>query len=171
MSLESYRPRIRLLFDENLPWRVAAALHVLDFPVSYVGDRKASPASPLRGSSDEVVLKHAERFNQVVVTSNLDMILLCVERRQRVVWIDPRGSQLRREDFVILVFKNISNWAKDFQSTDGPVCLRVMRTKTVIVELDEADRLVRNRMSRISLKKLRSKKSKPMGTLFEDLGS
>lgn len=169
MSVQSYRPQIRLLFDENLPWRVAEALQVLDLPVSYVGDDKANPASPVRGSSDEVVLKHAERFNQIVVTSNLDMILLCVERRQRVVWIDPRGRQLLREDFVVLAFKNISNWAKDFQNADGPVCLQAMRTKSTTLELDEAGRLVRNRMIRLSLRKARSKKFKPMGTLFEDL--
>lgn len=66
---------IRLLFDENLPWRVASALRELRFPVTYVGDADASPASPDRGSADATVLDHAARFNQIIVTSNLDMIL------------------------------------------------------------------------------------------------
>lgn len=169
--LQRHRVNVRLLFDENLPWRVAAALQVLELPVSYVGDDQASPASPPRGSSDQIVLEHAERVNQIVVTSNLDMILLCVERRQRVIWIDPRGSHFRREDLVVLAFKNISSWARDFQSADGPVCLRVMRTKTITMKLDEAGRLVRDRMNRISLRRSRSKKTKPVGTLFEDLDS
>ena len=29
---------MRLLFDESLPWRVAAALRILELLVSYVGD-------------------------------------------------------------------------------------------------------------------------------------
>lgn len=65
---------VRLLFDENLPWRVASALQTLEIPASYVGDAEASPASPARGSADEVILTHAEQFNQVVVTFNLDMM-------------------------------------------------------------------------------------------------
>ena len=165
--LQRHRVNVRLLFDENLPWRVAAALQVLEFPVSYVGDDKASPASPPRGSSDQIVLEHAERVNQIVVTSNLDMILLCIERQQRVIWIDPRGSHLRREDLVILAFKNVSNWADCFQSADGPVCLRVMRTKTVAMGLNEADRRVRDRMSRITSSKTRSKSAKPLGPLLQ----
>lgn len=95
---------LRLLFDENLPWRVASALWELGFHVSYVGDAgdaSARPASPLRGSSDEVVLSHATRVNQTVATSNLDMILLCVEHCQQVIWIDPRGRQFTREDMVL----------------------------------------------------------------------
>ena len=163
--LQRQRVNVRLLFDENLPWRVAAALQVLEFPVSYVGDDQANPASPPRGSSDQIVLEHAERVNQIVVTSNLDMILLCVERQQRVIWIDPRGRQFRREDLVILAFKNISDWADCFQSAYDPVCLRAMRTKTVTMGLDEADRRVRDRMSRITSSKTRSKSAKPLGPL------
>ena len=74
MALREDRAGIRLLFDENLPWRVAAALQVLEFAVSFVGDDSASPASPRRGSEDEVVLSHASGANQIIVTSNLDMI-------------------------------------------------------------------------------------------------
>lgn len=165
--LQRHRVNVRLLFDENLPWRVAAALQMIEFPVSYVGDDQASPASPPRGSSDKIVLEHAERVNQIVVTSNLDMILLCVERQQRVIWIDPRGRQFRREDLVILVFKNISDWADCFQDAYGPVCLRAMRTKTVTMGLDEADRRVRDRMSRITSLKTRSKSAKPLGPLLQ----
>ena len=76
MAPRADRPTTRLLFDENLPWRVAAALRILEFPVSHIGDDSASPPSPDRGSSDQAVLSHAESANQLIVTSNLDMILL-----------------------------------------------------------------------------------------------
>lgn len=157
---------VRLLFDENLPWRVASALRELGFPVSYVGDDKASPASPGRGSADSVVLEHAERFNQIIVTSNLDMILLCAERNQPVVWIDPRGRQLRREDMVLLVFKNIRDWTQRFEDAADPVCLRAMRTRTETLGLQEAGRLARNRMSRISRRRTRTRQPRPHGDLL-----
>lgn len=124
MASLAARGGIRLLFDENLPWRVASALRELRLNVSYVGDASASPASPSRGSSDEVVLDHAARANQTTVTSNLDMVLLCVECRQPVIWIDPRGRQLRREDLVLLVFKNIRDWDDRLGTATEPVCLR-----------------------------------------------
>ena len=158
-------PAVRLLFDENLPWRVASALQELRFPVSYVGDAAASPASPDRGSADSTVLEHAARCNQIVVTSNLDMILLCVESGQSVVWIDPRGRQLRREDLTLLVFKNIRDWAQRLADATERVCLQAMRTKTVALELEEAGRLARNRLSRISRKKARTRRT-PLGDLF-----
>ncbi|MCY3888906.1 MAG: hypothetical protein OXG50_03295 [bacterium] len=49
------RPSIRLIFDENLPWRVAAALEMLQFKTTYVGNQH-HPDVPNRGSSDEEVL-------------------------------------------------------------------------------------------------------------------
>ena len=161
---------LRLLFDENLPWRVASALWELGFHVSYVGDTgdaSARPASPHRGSSDEVVLSHATRVNQTIVTSNLDMILLCVEHGQQVIWIDPRGRLFRREDMVLLVFKNINDWAQRLNA--DAVCLRALRTKTHTLELGEAGRLARNRMSRISQKRARSQQHRRQAELFPDV--
>lgn len=114
---------------------------------------------------DSTVLEHATRFNQIIVTSNLDMILLCVERDQPVVWIDPRGRQLRREDLVLLVFKNIRDWAQRLDETAEPVCLRAMRTKTVTLELEAAGRLARNRLSRIS-RRTQTQQPRPHGDLF-----
>lgn len=166
MASPKARAGSRLLFDENLPWRVAAALRVLGLPVSYVGDDSASPPSPVRGSSDEVVLDHASRVSQTIVTSNLDMVLLCVERRQRVVWIDPRGQHLRREELVLLAFKNIEDWAQRLDAATEPVCLRALRTKTETLALDEAGHRVRNRISRISRQRARSRQPRPLGELF-----
>ena len=71
------------------------------------------------------------------MTSNLDMILLCAEREQQVIWIDPRGRQLRRQDLVLLVFGNIDDWSKRLGSATEPVCLRAMRTKTETLDLGD----------------------------------
>lgn len=158
------RPSIRLLFDENLPWRVAAALRQLGFHSAFVGDEERG-GTPGRSSSDEEVLDFAQRTNQVVVTSNHDMILLSAERGQSVIWIDPRGRQLRLEDHVLLVFKNISDWDARFRDAEGPMCLRAMRTKTDTLTLDEAGRLARQRMRRISAALKRKKSQTPLGPL------
>ena len=171
MASRRTRARIRLLFDENLPSRVASALWELGFHVTYVGDEgdgSNRPAGPARGSSDEVVLSHATRVNQAIVTSNLDMILLCVERGQQVIWIDLRGGQLRLEQIVLLVFKNIDDWAERLDTASEPVCLRAMQTKTETLQLDEAGRRARNRMSRISQKRTRTRQLRPAGDLVSD---
>ena len=169
MSLRADRPTIRLLFDENLPWRVAAALRILEFPVSHIGDNSASPPSPNRGSSDETVLSHAENANQLIVTSNLDMILLCVERSQSMIWIDPRGEHLRRAELALIAFKGIDDWSEQLAAADAPVCLRAMRTKTNTLTLEEAGRLARDRMSNITRARSRKKRPKPLGELVSDL--
>ena len=171
MASRGARARIRLLFDENLPSRVASALWELGFYVSYVGDKgdgSNRPVSPVRGSSDEVVLSYATRVSQTIVTSNLDMILLCVESGQQVIWIDLRGGQLRLEQLVLLVFKNIDDWAERLDTANMPVCLRAMRTKTETLQLDEAGRRARNRMSRISRQRTRMTQPRPAGNLFPD---
>ena len=159
------RPSIRLIFDENLPWRVAAALEVLQFNSTYVGNRLHANV-PNRGSSDEEVLSYAQKANQVVVTSNHDMVLLCAERQQSVIWIDPRGRQFRREDLVLLVFKNISDWNDRLEQAGHPVFLRAMRSKTVTLNMDEAHRLAHQRMRRISAAHKRKKSQTPLGPLL-----
>ncbi len=170
MSPRADRPTIRLLFDENLPWRVAAALRILELPVSHIGDDSASPPSPGRGSSDETVLSHAENASQLIVTSNLDMILLCLERGQSMIWIDPRGEHLRRAELVLIVFKGIDDWSERLAAIGEPVCLRAMRTRTNTLTLGEAGRLARGRMSNIAARaRFRQKRPKPLGELVPDL--
>ena len=168
MASQDAQAGIRLLFDENLPWRVASALRELEFRVSYVGDQRGSPPSPVRGSSDEVVLSHASRASQTVVTSNLDMILLCVERGQQVIWIDPWGKHFSRAELVLLVFRHISDWARRLGASAQPVCLRALRTKTKTLQLPEAADLVRKRMSSIAQKRARSQQSRRQEELFPD---
>lgn len=161
------RPAIRLLFDENLPWRVAAALFQLGFRSTFVGSQEHENV-PGRGSSDEVVLDFAKKTNQVVVTSNHDMVLMSAERQQSVIWIDPRGRQLRFEDHVLLVFRQISDWDQWFRDADGPVCLRAMRTKTETLSLDEASKKAHQRMRRISAAQRRKEPATPLGPLLNE---
>jgi predicted nuclease of predicted toxin-antitoxin system len=152
------RPDLRLLFDEALSPRVARALRELGFRVSHVGAE--SDGSPARGSSDELVLHHARSTGQVVATINLDMILLCAEEDESVLWLDPRGRQLRFEDQVVLFFQGMQRWQAQFEEIDGPVCLRVRRSRSEVLTLDEASRLARQRLKRLEARK-RLRRSAP----------
>ncbi len=73
---------------------MASALRELGYNVSYVGHEK--DGAPPRGSSDQTIIDYARSTNQVVVTSNHDMILLCLEEPRPVIWLDPHGSQITR---------------------------------------------------------------------------
>ncbi len=142
------------MFDELLPWRVAKALQVLQFQVTYVGDEQSNPPSPARGSSDEDVLAHSSKCNQIIVTSNLDMVLLCVERGESVIWIDPYGRQLRREETALLALKRIRTWAELFDNALVPRCVRTLRSKVERLSLEEAELRVRKRMGALARRHL-----------------
>ena len=144
MTVRRERPSQRFLFDELLPWRVARALHELGFNTSHVGHE--GHGAPSRGSSDEAVLEHAVKTNQVVVTSNHDMIMLCAERGQSVVWLDPRGRQLRHDETVVLAFSGLAEWARLLHEAEGPSCVRVLRTKAEVLTLERASVLAKRRM-------------------------
>ena len=124
--------------------------------------RLLCPADP----PNEEVLDQARRTNQIVVTSDLGMILLCAEAGQSVIWIDARGRQLPRSDMVLLVFKQIHDWEEQLANADGPLCLRAMRAKTNTLEPDAAARLVRDRMKRISPARKPRKRTTRPGPLF-----
>lgn len=125
--------------------------------------------APLRGSSDGIVLDHARRTNQVVVTSNHDMILLCAEQGESVIWIDPRGRQFKRTELVPLVFTRVEEWTDLLKIADGPVCIHVLRTKTDVLTLDRAGHLVEQRMRKLQARK-RAQTRKVAGPLFETEG-
>lgn len=137
------RPRLRLLFDELLPASVARALHELGFRTSHVGN--LDHGQPPRGSDDAFVLDHAVRTSQVVV-SNHDMIMLCAERAQSVVWIDPRGRQFRHDELAAVAFAGIAEWHRRLAEAPTAVCVRVMRTKVETLPLDRAHALAGTRM-------------------------
>ena len=158
-------PRSRFLFDENLPWRVASALRELGYNVSYVGHKKDK--APDRGSSDEEVISYARTTNQVVVTSNHDMILLCLEQKHPVIWLDPRGRKITRDEMVILVFRAAHVWEDMLQNATGLVCIRTLRTKNESLPIESASHLARQRMKRIAVKKRQAQKPTPLGPLLD----
>lgn len=121
--------------------------------------------APQRGSSDGIVLDYARRTNQVVVTSNHDMILLCAEEGESVIWIDPRGRQFKRTELVPLVFTRVEEWTELLMIADGPVCIHVLRTKTDVLTLARAGHLVEQRMRRLQARK-RAQTRKAAGPLF-----
>lgn len=162
------RPRssLRLVFDENLPWRVSAALRQLEYDTSWVGDAERN--APDRGSSDEVILNHAIKTNRLVATSNHDMILLCVKMEQSVVWIDLRGRQIKRKRMVILIMEAIDKWVAMLRDSTGPVCIHAMLTKSEVINLSSAEHLVRQRMTS-ARRRSRKQISQPPGPLFPHL--
>ena len=138
------RPRIRLIWDEQLSHPVARALRDLGFNTTYVG--APDNGVPPKSSTDREVIAYALRTNQVIVTSNHDMMLICDESAQRFVWIDPRGRRLRREEQVMLCFGQIARWEEILASG---TCVHAMRSKAVPIESAEAARLAAQRFRAI----------------------
>lgn len=93
------------------------------------------------------------RTNQVIVTSNHDMILICAEAGEPVIWIDPRGRQFRRIELVPLVFGRIEEWQAMLAEADAPICVHVLRTKTEVLTLDRAKHLVLQRMRKLQARR------------------
>lgn len=150
-----------------LPWRVARALRELGIRASHVGHEV--DGAPGRGSSDAVVLAHARKTNQVVVTSNHDMILLCAGESESVIWIDPRGRQFTRTELVPLVFTRVEDWQDRLRAAGKPVCLHVMRTKTEVLDLDRARHLVVQRMRRLAARKRTRTKPRTSAATLGDM--
>ncbi len=125
--------------------------------------RRCSP----RGSSDQEIISHARATNQVVVTSNHDMILLCLEQQQSVTWLDPHGRRVTRDEMVLLVFRAAHEWEDLLQRATGPVCIRALRTKNDRQPAESAVQMVKQRMKRIAAKKRRAAKPKLLGSLFD----
>lgn len=116
------------------------------------------------------MLEHAQRTNQVIVTSNHDMVMLCADAEESVIWIDPRGRQFKVAELVPLVFGRVEEWHRVLTDADHAICLHVLRTKTEVLELDRARHLVIQRMRRLTARKRsRSKKDSSDPTL-DDLG-
>ena len=130
------RPRTRFVWDELLSHKVPRALRVLGFNTTYVG--AVDDGAPPRQATDAEVIEFATRTNQVIVTSNHDMMLLCHEAGQPFVWIDPRGRQLQLEEQVLLCFRQVRDWDDILASGN---CVHAMRTKAVLISSAEAARL------------------------------
>ena len=157
--------RKRYLFDELLPWRVASALRALEYKTSYVDNEEDN--TPERGSPDQIIIEHARRHNQVLVTSNHDMIVLLTEQKQSFIWLDPRGRQFTREEMVVRIFLAAHEWEEIFREASEPVCIHTMRTKNEVLTLDRAAHLVKQRMRRLAARRRREPKPKPLGSLIK----
>ncbi|MBV8984246.1 MAG: DUF5615 family PIN-like protein [Acidimicrobiia bacterium] len=152
---------MRLLFDELLPAKVARALRALGFRVSYVGADEDN--QPARGSSDEEVLAHAQKTNQVVVTYNHDMLLLCAERNETVIWIDSRGRQLRFPAMARLAFDGIEEWERMIAAANEPICVHALRTKNETLTLDRAAHLVHQRIRKLKARERKRQRERDHG--------
>jgi predicted nuclease of predicted toxin-antitoxin system len=153
----------RLLWDENLSALVPQALRVLRHRASWVG--AAQDGAPPRGATDEEVVAYAKHTNQVIVTQNHDMMLLCEEQGQRFVWLVPRGRQLSREEQVMIVLEQIFRW-EEILATGS--CVRAPRTKCGAIDPAEAARLAFQRMRRLdqrrrARRRARSKEGQDLG--------
>jgi predicted nuclease of predicted toxin-antitoxin system len=137
------KPRVRLLFDELLPPRVARALYELGFHATHV----KGPGQPPQGAEDQIVLDHAKKHNQTIVTYNHDMLLLCAEQNESVVWLDPRGRRLNPVAIVLRVFTNVEEW-QEILRDHRPICVRSMATKNEALPLERAAELMRGRLKR-----------------------
>jgi predicted nuclease of predicted toxin-antitoxin system len=150
------RPRIRLLWDENLSALVPEALRVLGFRTTWVGS--GDEGVPAQGSDDSVVIEFAKRTNQIIVTSNHDMMTLCHESSQRFVWLDPRGRRLPREAQVLLVFTQIRAW-EQLLAESPLLCVHARRTRCAAIASGEAARLAEQRMRALERRKRRTQKA------------
>lgn len=146
---------------------MASALRVLGIRASHVGHE--DDGAPTRGSPDAVVLAHAKKTNQVVVTSNHDMILLCADESEPVVWIYPRGRQFKRTELVPLVFTRVEEWQALLSDADDPVCIHVLRTKTEVLDLDRARDLVVQRMRRLKARKRARPRNRQPGQALDGI--
>jgi hypothetical protein len=90
------------------------------------------------------------------VTSNHDLIILCREGNQSVVWIDPRGRQYRHDELALLAFKGIVEWERRLRASTRPACVRVLRTRVDVVSLDRAAQVATGRMRAIAARRRRT---------------
>lgn len=129
---------------------VPKALRVLGFNTTHVGS--VDDGVPPRGSKDEDILDYAKNANQIIVTSNHDMMTICAAAGERFVWLYPRGKKLSRLDQVLLVFRQIELWEQIL--TEYPQhCVHALRTKADPIDPEEAARLAARRMKDLERRK------------------
>ena len=143
------RSSVRLLFDENISPRVARALAELGYAAAHVGGVNEPPL----GSTDEEVLAHARRTNQVIVTSNHDMIELCAEEAESLVWVDPYGRRLNYRKMVLRCFEGIEDW--EIMLSAGQVCVHSLATRTNAISLSKAAVMARRRIAKAQARERR----------------
>ncbi|WP_420453166.1 DUF5615 family PIN-like protein [Ilumatobacter sp.] len=153
----SDRPNVRLLWDEDASRSVARALRALGLRVTWIG--ADDHGVPDKGATDEEVIVFAQQTNQIIVTKNHDMMMLCDEAGQRFVWIDSRGKSLPRERQVIIAFTQIRDWQRILLGDDHS-CVRALRTGARPIVSAEAARLARQRFKAIERKRRSARRKK-----------
>lgn len=103
------------------------------------------------------------------MTSNHDMVLLCAEEGESVIWIDPRGRQFLRNELVVVAFEGIIRWQSLLEASEGPTCVHVLRTKVESMTLDRAAHLVRRRMRTLAARKSAKKQRRTGGATLDGL--
>lgn len=100
------------------------------------------------------------------MTSNHDVILLRAEENESVIWVDPRGRQFKRTEFVprVRASRGVAGAARCCFRT---VCVRALRTKTKVLTLDRARYLVVQRMRRLRARGRAQARKRPSGPTFE----
>lgn len=133
--------------------------------MSHIG----GPHQPPKGTDDEDVLAHARRTSQVIVTTNHDMIVLCAEQEESVVWLDPRDRDLSRAGLVRLAFGQIHEWDAHLTAAVEPICVVAHKTISKVLSLDHASRLALERGKRRRRESARrEKEAGPLGGLVLD---
>jgi hypothetical protein len=96
------------------------------------------------------------------------MILLCAEENESVIWIDPRGRQMKRTEYVPLVFSRVEEWQRLLADAEAPICVHALRTKTEVLTLGRARHLVIQRMRRLEARKRARAKKRASGPTLDD---
>jgi hypothetical protein len=95
-----------------------------------------------------VVLASAKRLNQAVVTTNHDMIVLCLEEGESVIWLDPRDKDLTLAAQADMCFKQIGEWEQHLVSASETVCVVARKTRTEVMKPERAKRIAMERGKR-----------------------
>ena len=133
--------------------KAARALKELGLRVEHVG----APTQPAKSTPDEQLLRHAKQHAQVIVTTNHDMIELCAQENESVVWFDIYGRKVDLPKMVVRIFTQVSKWD---ELLDGePICVHSLGTKVEPMPLQEASRRARNRIKRVEAKRRRAQRA------------
>ncbi len=130
------------MIDENLSPRIARALGALGYNVEAVHDAAdLGVATP-----DDRILEIAKQRNQVIVTLNLDMVLICIEAEESVIWVDPKRKKgLTYEEMVVRFFEGVPRWER---LVKGGTVLHALKTKDEVLSFEQAQRRILARIAK-----------------------
>lgn len=151
-----FKPRTspRLIFDEQLSKRVAAALKELGAPVTAVG----LPGAPPKGTTDTRLIEWSVQQHRLIVTDNHDLMMIAPGLGGRFIWLDPRGKKYSLLETVHVVFRQLEAWTK-LAELHPDLCIRAGRTSCEAIEAPEAARLAGQRYANRLRKRNRSKRA------------